>query len=281
MEQWIAQHHAFVVEAYFENGDSTVTTQHLFCRHFNIPHHGLVPCHNAIKEWVQNFQENASALKRKTRGRIPMVQTPEHVDKVRVAIVKSPRRSVRRHSTAIGLSDHSMWRILHKDLHFHLYKIAVVQELNDRDMANHRISSEQLLEVLNDDGVISTLPMTDEAHFHLSGYVKKQNYCYWAPENPQELHQHPLHSESLTVWCGIASFGVLGPYFFENNAGAAVTVTSERYVAMLRNFCEPETSSCDQSLFSTVSARWSNSPHSKGINECSAGNVSTTCHFPW
>jgi len=27
--------------------------------------------------------------------------------------------------------------------------------------------------------------------------------------------------------------------------------------------------------------RWSNSPHSKGISECSAGNVSTTRHFPW
>ena len=28
--------------------------------------------------------------------------------------------------------------------------------------------------------------------------------------------------------------------FFEYNEGAAVTVTSECYVAMLRNFCEPE-----------------------------------------
>jgi len=44
----------------------------------------------------------------------------------------------------------------------------------------------------------------------------------------------------LTVWYGIASFGVLGPYFFEDNEGAVVTVTSERYVAMHRNFCEPE-----------------------------------------
>jgi len=107
-------------------------------------------------------------------------------------------------------------------------------------MANRRISSEQLLEMLNDDGVISTFLMTDEAHFHLSGYENKQNYRYWPPENPQEHHQRPLHSERLTVWCGIASFGVLGPYFFEDNEGAAVTVTSERYVAMLRNFCEPE-----------------------------------------
>ena len=79
-------------------------------------------------------------------------------------IVKSPRRSVRRHSAAIGLSDRSVRRILHKDLNFHPYKIAIVQELNDRDMANRRISSEQRLEFLNDDGVINSLLMTDEAH---------------------------------------------------------------------------------------------------------------------
>jgi len=154
--------------------------------------------------------------------------------------VKSPRRSVRKHSAAIGLSDCNVWRILHKDLNFHPYKIAIVQDLNDRDMANRRIYSEQLLEMLNDDGVISTLLMTDAAHFHLSGYVNKQNYRYWAPENPQQLHQRPLHSERLTVWCGITSFGVLGPVLFEGSEVAAITVTSECYVAMLRNFCEPE-----------------------------------------
>jgi len=112
MEQWTTQHHAFIVEAYFKNGDLAVTPQHLFRRHFNIPRHGRVPCRNTIKEWVQNFRENASALKRKPRGRIPMVRTPENVDKVRMAIVKSPRCSVRRHPAAIGLSDCSVQRIL-------------------------------------------------------------------------------------------------------------------------------------------------------------------------
>jgi len=65
MEQWTAQHRAFVVEAYFKNGDSAVTTR-LFSRHFNIPRDGRVPCRNTIKEWVQNFRENASTLKKKT-----------------------------------------------------------------------------------------------------------------------------------------------------------------------------------------------------------------------
>ena len=107
-------------------------------------------------------------------------------------------------------------------------------------MANRRIFSEQLLEMLNDDGVINIVLMSDEAHFHLSGYVNKQNYRYWAPENPQELNQRPLHSERVSVWCGIASFGILGTYSFEDNEGAVITVTSEGYVAMLRNFFEPE-----------------------------------------
>ena len=84
MEQWTSQHGAFVVEAYFKNGGSAVTTQRLFRRHFNIPRHGRVSCRNTIKEWVQNFRENASALKRKPRGRIPSARTPENVDKVRI-----------------------------------------------------------------------------------------------------------------------------------------------------------------------------------------------------
>jgi hypothetical protein len=33
---------------------------------------------------------------------------------------------------------------------------------------------------------------------------------------------------------------VLGPYFFEDDRGAAVPVISERYVEMLLNYCEPE-----------------------------------------
>jgi hypothetical protein len=44
-------------------------------------------------------------------------------------------------------------------------------------------------------------------HFQLSGYVNKQNYHYWAPKNPQQLLQHPLHSDKMT---GTGSL-LLGP----------------------------------------------------------------------
>jgi hypothetical protein len=40
----------------------------------------------------------------------------------------------------------------------------------------------------------------------------------------------------------VANFGVTGPYFFEDEDGRAVPVTSARYVEMVRNFLTPEVS---------------------------------------
>ena len=86
----------------------------------------------------------------------------------------------------------------------------------------------------------NNLPMTDEAHFHLSGSVNKQNMRYWSPVNPKELDEMPLHSPEVTVWCGVGAFGIVGTYFFENDNKETVTVNSERYVTMLEGFVEPQ-----------------------------------------
>ena len=83
------------------------------------------------------------------------------------------------------------------------------------------------------------LMMSDEAHFHLDGYVNKQNCRFWAAENPRQLHQRPLHTAKVSVWCGISKVGIVGPYSFEEE-WATVTVTSERYVEMLGNFLRPQ-----------------------------------------
>jgi hypothetical protein len=82
--------------------------------------------------------------------------------------------------------------------------------------------------------------VSDEAHFHLTGVVNKQNFRYWSATNPIELHERPLHSSEVTVWCAISSFGIIGPYFFEDERERAVTVTGPRYVHMLVNFLGPD-----------------------------------------
>ncbi|GFY17830.1 uncharacterized protein TNCV_1075651 [Trichonephila clavipes] len=44
---------------------------------------------------------------------------------------------------------------------------------------------------------------SDEAHFWLNGYVKKQNCRIWSEANPQVYVETPLHPEKLTVWCAL------------------------------------------------------------------------------
>jgi hypothetical protein len=104
-----------------------------------------------------------------------------------------------KYSVALGISDCSARRILHKDLNFQPYKMVVVQELSDHDMANRRTVTEHLIRILSDDVIILN---TDEAFFHLSGCANKRNFRYWAEGDPQQLrHQRLLHSAHVTVSC--------------------------------------------------------------------------------
>ena len=84
------------------------------------------------------------------------------------------------------------------------------------------------------------LVMRDEAHFNLNGIVNQQNFCYWALQNPRELHAKQLHKLKVTVFCAVGNSTVIGSYFFENNNGNVVNVNSERHTEMIKNFFMPE-----------------------------------------
>lgn len=238
MERWSVQHRVFVVEQFFRNNDSVVTVQRLFRQYFRVGRRGAVPDRNTVLRWVAAFRSTGSVMKKKPPGLPRSVRTPENVDRVRTAVVTSPRRSTTRHAVALGMSRRSLHRILHDDLKFHPYKIMIVQQLNERDFVQRREFCRIMDEMFTEDPN-ATVFMSDEAHFHLDGYVNVQNCRYWASENPQELHQRPLHSLKVTVWCCISKLGIVGPYFFEEE-GIAVTVTSARYEEMLNNFLRPE-----------------------------------------
>lgn len=233
MERWSNIQRSFAVEAYFKNNNSIVSTQRLFHRHFNLNRRDPVPTRVTIRKWVQKFRNTASAAREKPKGRTRSVRTVENAERVRAAVQRSPERSAKRHALALNISNRSFRRIL-KDLHFHPYKIQVVQELLPRDLGI-RVDFCERFEGLVAENPDATdfLLMSDEAHFHLSGFVNKQNFRYWATENPQHLHKVPLHSAKVTVWCAVSAFRIFGPFFFEEN-GLTVTVTSQRYQQVLR-----------------------------------------------
>ena len=54
----------------------------------------------------------------------------------------------------------------------------------------------------------------DEANFHLSGHVNKQNMRFLARAQPHEHQYRPLSEEKVTVWCALGRNGIIGPYWF-------------------------------------------------------------------
>ena len=101
----------------------------------NPPPRDRVPDRKSILLWVENFTGTGSVSK-KRRGRPRTSRTPENIEAVRRFVLQSPRRSARKHASALGISNRSVRRILHQDLHFHPYKMVVVQELTQQDWIN-------------------------------------------------------------------------------------------------------------------------------------------------
>jgi hypothetical protein len=102
---------------------------------FRIHPNCAVPSAHDIKTWVRNFEATGSTLKKKG-GSVKTVRTPKNIAVVREAIERSPNRSAHHHTVSLGLSETSIRRILHKDLHFYLYKIQVTHALHERDYVN-------------------------------------------------------------------------------------------------------------------------------------------------
>ena len=75
-------------------------------------------------------------------------------------------------------------------------------QLTERDFNVRQTACESLLEGVPLDALVF---FSDEAYFHISGCVNKQNMRYWSGDNSRELHEKPLHCERATVFvvlCG-------------------------------------------------------------------------------
>jgi len=107
---------AFAVKSFYKNNDSYVVAQREFRKKFGIHRNSKVSSPHAIKTWVNNFEQTGSTVKKKGSS-VKTVRTSHNIDAVRASFEQSPRRSAVRHSKTLGLSESSVRRILHLDLH--------------------------------------------------------------------------------------------------------------------------------------------------------------------
>lgn len=236
MDRFDVQQRAFCVRTFFELNHSYVAVRRRFRARYGLHDVNEAPSTNLIKSWIRKFEERGSTENIRPPGLPRNVRNIQNIDRVRDAVAQDPRRSLRKQASFLQLHKSSVFRILKKDLKLHPFKTQKVQELKETDYPIRLTFANQMLERFDN---FSRIFFSDEAHFHLHGYVNKQNSRYWSHENPREKHQTPLHSPKVTVWAAISSRGIIGPYFFENNNGLTVTVNSNRYAAMIRDFFGP------------------------------------------
>lgn len=79
----------------------------------------------------------------------------------------------------------------------------------------------------------------------MDGFVNKQNCRIWADVNPHVIQQKSLHPPKVTVWCAFWEKGIIGPYFFEDEDGNAITVNGKQYKSLLINYLWPELNDID------------------------------------
>lgn len=153
---------------------------------------------------------------KRTNGRNRIIRTPENVNRVRLDILWSLNRSVCLRPFSFGVNESTTCQILKLNLAFHRYKIQFCQQLLTRDY-QQRFNFAQLMIELMDNNDSTILFMSDEAHFHLNGYVNNKSCHYWSSVNRPRLHKAPLHTSKVTVWCTMGPIQIIGSYFFENN----------------------------------------------------------------
>lgn len=237
MVRYTAEQRAKIVEFYFSCNSSIIAVQRSYR---NIYNDGRSPNKNCIKAMVSKFKETGTTVDKRRCGRPRTVRTDVSIQAVSISVADRPTTSTRKRSTQLTMSRRSLQRILKEDLKYHPYKIQLTQELQLTDYQKRLDFAQTFLLLADAENFIANLIMTDEAHFYLNGDVNKQNCRIWASENPREIHEHPLHPVKVTVWCGITSSRIIGPYFFEDVDGNTVTVNGNRYRQMLQEYFFPE-----------------------------------------
>lgn len=247
MERYTPKERAEIVKFYFENSSSVVLCQRAYRRKYR---QKKVPNPKTIKSLVEKFNQfgHVGDLPQKKRARTR--RSMEAIAAVQADVREHPTTSIRHRSQQFGMSRTTMWELLHVDLSLFPYKVQTCQQLKPEDKPRRLQYSRNMQNLMvNEPNFWNELIMTDEAHFKLNGSVNTQNLRYWGTENPHIIHEEPLHSPHVTVWCGVCAETIIGPYFFEDDEGETVTVNGDRYRAMLRGFLANELAEHDIAHF--------------------------------
>lgn len=234
MVRYSLEDRLLIVKTHYKNGENFTVTIRKIRDHFGVHKR---PSRPTIENLIKKFERTFSLKDERDLIRHRPKRSVENIAAVRDSVAARPSTSIRHRCQELNIHRSTLQRILKKDLHLHAYKIQLTQQLQPNDHRQRRNFTNWIFEQLQtDDEFHNKIIFSDEAHFHLNGFVNKQNSRIWGDENPYVIQKLPLHPQKVIVWCAMWAGGIIGPYFFENDEGAAVTVDGNRYRAMLTDF---------------------------------------------
>lgn len=191
------------------------------------------PTRWAIEDLYDKFCSFGTVLDLPRSGR-PKISSEESTDLIAEILEENPRSTLTQLSASTSLSRSTIQRRIKKEIGLKPYKIQILQELFEEDYDMRVEMAEVLIPLLQDPALKDLIFFSDEANFHLSGRVHKQNCRIWAEEKPIEVDTEPLHSPKIIVWCAMSSKCIIGPFFFEES-----TVNGQNYLKMLQEYLNP------------------------------------------
>ena len=195
-----------LLEIYHNNGRNVTTT----LRKFGTAHRDRKkPSHGMVKALIEKFERVGHVHDESRSGRRSTSRAPDLIDKARIIVEKTPGTTVRELGRELEVSKTSAHSILREDLGKFPYKLKTGQELKQRHLEERLQLASEICELI-DRKILDPMKIisTDESHFHLSGYINRQNNRLWASEKPTEVNQRPLHPKYTTVWAALSLDGI-------------------------------------------------------------------------
>lgn len=190
------------------------------------------PPNSTIMRLVHKFRASGSVANQ-PKKRSSTVLTGPKLNEIREKIEATPSTSTRRLAQQVHVSQTTVSRGL-KRLHKYPYRVSMVQELKPPDYPRRVAFCDWFLRLIQGGRKMEVLDnffFSDEAWFHLSGYVNARNYRQWSSEKPIDGYRETsLHPLKIGVWAAISRRRVIGPIFFEN------TIDGRRYREIITHF---------------------------------------------
>jgi len=191
-----------------------------------------IPVNSTITRIYEKFCETGSVEDIFHSGR-PKKYDDNHAMKVEEILNEKPKSTLTEISSLTNISRSSVFRLIHSELNLKSYKIQIHQKLFEEDYDRRVQTAEELIPLLEDITLENHIFFSDEATFHVSGYVHTQNCRIWSSEKPTIVNEYEDNTEKVNVWCAMSSDCIIGPYFFDQN------VNSNNYMEMLEGYFWP------------------------------------------